>query len=264
MKQTVVIPKYPRQVRLNQKVRKRYYELRQGGFRVTDRFGKESYPPKIYFKDKTQHELKVDNVADEYSIGVFSKDVRFVHHYNKFGIQNGTPLLMMAGETTPIIANEKQSKEANIITIRGGDLMTDKGSEHLRDKIFEQIKNSMMPFLEGLSPMGKSDYPIRISLELHDTIKNHLDKTNTERPYPANTWDLNNRCYPYCKAFCDLLIDLKIIANDDILHITQHPEAIFFPIENTEDRKLVFILATDERDCIKNNEIYKQMFNYEI
>lgn len=151
----------------------------------------------------------------------------------------------------PIICNEKKAGTPRFYLIKGQDIYSGNLREHMKGNIMNKIKESYLPFIKDILPI--IDYPVKIECELHDTIKNFYDRSKNL----GQRWDVDNYAYPYMKAFPDLLVEKRILFDDDRLHLTQPPNPIFYPIDNHEDRKLVFIISKDEREIIKNNEIYK-------
>jgi len=82
----------------------------------------------------------------------------------------------------------------------------------------------------------KSNYSVKIEMELIDTIKDFYDTT---KEGDGRRWDVGNRCYPYLKTFVDFLVSEEVLPDDDRLHVGG--ESYFFtPCEKFEDRKLIF------------------------
>jgi hypothetical protein len=94
-----------------------------------------------------------------------------------------------------------------------------------------------------------TQFPINIFVEIHDLVYDPL--------LGNQLWDVDNRAYPYTKAFQDALKKNKIIPDDNILYITQAPAPKFIPVDDEKDRKLVFIFVKETDKRILDNKIYK-------
>ena len=60
-------------------------------------------------------------------------------------------------------------------------------------------------------------------------------------------WDLDNK-WIYLKVFQDLIVNEKLIPDDNIKYVSKAASMEFFPVETTEERKLVFTITTDTRE----------------
>lgn len=251
----VEIPQHIRQVKISNKQQPIYYEW--NGLTIR---GKKYKIPKKYFKDKSKsNDLKeniiIEYLKDEFSLGLLNKKKEVIlstrNSTTKFPL-NTHVILLQKG--IPIIANDKVVGTPKIIPIKGQDFYSSNIREFTRGIIMNAIKECYEPFLNSFPVINA--YPIRIVCEIHDTIKNYYD--NTDKEGLGKAWDVDNYAYPYMKAFPDVLQALGKIRNDDRLHITQPPSPIFVPIENHNDRKLVFIIYKDDREIINQNKIYNE------
>ena len=103
------------------------------------------------------------------------------------------------------------------------------------------------------------EFPIRIDMEIHDIIRD--ENSNS-------LWDMDNRAWPYIKAFQDCLTGNKdkngnnknkiIIPDDNILYITQPPIPLYIPVDDTYDRKIVFRLVEETDERILKHKAYQQ------
>ena len=59
-------------------------------------------------------------------------------------------------------------------------------------------------------------------------------------------WDLDNK-WIYLKVFQDLLVQEKIIVDDNIKYVSKAASMEFFPVKTEEERKLVFTITSDSR-----------------
>ena len=149
-----------------------------------------------------------------------------------------------------VISNANQVGTARIIPIKGQDIYSNP-SEFIRAKIINTIKDNFTPIVAKMPAI--KEFPIIIRMELHDTIKSFTDNSLDE---VGIRWDVDNRCYPYAKAFPDLMMKLGKIPDDDRLHITGPPQAIFVPIPEGCTRRIVFKIFLDEREVITKNIYY--------
>lgn len=152
-----------------------------------------------------------------------------------------------------VIANPKAAGTPNVVTINGQSLYNGAVSKHLRSKILSDIKESYTPYINQMDVIEK--YPIVIKMEIHDVIYES-----------TSLWDVDNRSWPYIKAFQDCLTGNKdklgnkkckqIIPDDNILYVTTPPSPKFIPVSDPKDRKLVFIIEEETDIRILNNVEY--------
>lgn len=102
---------------------------------------------------------------------------------------------------------------------------------HLRNKVFRNMKEYLNFQLKGLPPI--THYPISIEAEMH------------ELPGLKN-WDISNKSIVWFKNFEDCLQASNIIKDDNVSHVKKSGGLEFVPVENEEDRKLVFKVYKDE------------------
>lgn len=185
--------------------------------------------------------------------------------------------LLCDAEGKPIVSNPKAVGTPKGVVICGNDLHSLTMQDYTRSKIIKAIKADMIPHVEKLDPITK--FPIRILFELHDTFMDYMYVTKEGNPIETG-WDLDNRALFYAKVFPDVLqgnpmikpieknadgkwvkklaiTSKRIIPNDSRVYITQAPCALFVPIEDTKDRKLVFKIYHDDREVIKNSSAYE-------
>ena len=135
-----------------------------------------------------------------------------------------------------VIANETQAGKPKRIIIKGQDMYSGILNEFTRAKIVNELKEDYFNKLDWFPIITKSDYPVKIEMELVDTIKDFYDTT---KEGDGRRWDVGNRCYPYLKTFVDFLVIQQVLPDDDRLHVIG--EGYFFtPCERFEDRKLIF------------------------
>lgn len=152
----------------------------------------------------------------------------------------------------PIVDNVHKVGQPKYIKIKGQDIYSGNVREFTRAEIMRQIKDSFYKYLQDVPPITK--FPLKIEMELHTPIKLISDKSASAT---GIRWDVDNHAFPYVKAFSDALRDMAIIPDDDRLHVTIPPHAVYCPCVNETDRKLVFIITHDDREIILNNKFYE-------
>lgn len=266
----VEILQHIRKVQLSAKQRPVYFEW--DGYSLR---GKKTKIPRKFFRDKTFYPtnldpIRIEDLKPHFRIGVFLStklintitensmlpDAKVLDKTDlkyRLVIQDDVDNLFPI-DFNLVLCNPKIVNTPRMYLIKGQDFYNSKIREFQRGVVMDEIKKCYRPYLENLPVI--IDYPVRIECEVHDTIKNFYDNTNSNEGL-GSPWDIDNYAYPYMKAFPDLLQELKKIKNDDRLHITQPPSPLFVPIEDHSNRKLVFIISKDEREIIANNETYK-------
>jgi len=163
--------------------------------------------------------------------------------YSKYGFDAKGRLVDDQGEC--VVANPRTIGKPKYITINGQALYNARMSPHIRSKIVNAVKDSFTPYLSGVNPIIQ--LPVRISLKLHDTIRQ------------AN-WDLDNQ-WLYNKCFQDLIVKQGIIPDDDIKYITAAGAPEFVPVDNEQDRKLVFTISPEKRDEVLKHKYYDEFYS---
>lgn len=244
----IEIPNYIREVKVAEKQRPIYVYYDNNRF-----YGKVL---KRYFKFESRlkdyKEFTIDDLNINYTVVYILKNKLYFNYLEYQNHCKGVYLseseflaatkkvLYDMTENRFVISNINQQGKPRFVQIKGQDIYSGNLSYFTRAVIMSEIKNSFKPFLLNIEPVKK--YPIKILMELHDTIENSYGRD------PDQRWDVDNRAYPYCKAFPDVLTDLGIIEDDDRLHITQPPVPLFCPISKDATRKLVFIITQDDRN----------------
>ena len=116
-----------------------------------------------------------------------------------------------------------------------------------RGKLIEAIKESYVDYSEVVNLPPITTFPIIIEAEVHDLIYDPQIR--------HQLWDVDNRFTPYGKTWSDILQDLDIIPEDHCLYVTGPPSALFFPIKEGEQRKLVFHFYHDQRPLLQEFDI---------
>lgn len=178
-----------------------------------------------------------------------------------------------------VIKNSNQAGKSKHETITANKLHRLTMPDYVRANILSTLKKQFIPYVEKLEPI--TTLPIIIELEVQDTYKDEII-VNGKKANDRD-WDLGNRVMFYNKVFEDVLtgcimdvetgeIQIKkgkkqpvrvkqttskvIISDDHRGYVTGTPGAIFTPIDNTEDRKLIYRIYHDQREVIQNNKYY--------
>ena len=133
----------------------------------------------------------------------------------------------------PIIRNARSVNTPRMKKINGQDFYAGSTRPVMRVKIVNAIKDAFRPYLRKVRKIPKDKFPIQISCAMFDV------------PGKAD-WDLDNK-WIYLKVFQDLIVQEKIIPDDNIKYVSKAASMEFFPVENEEDRKLVFTITSDTR-----------------
>lgn len=147
-----------------------------------------------------------------------------------------------------VIANPKTHGTEKIKIINGQKIYNGEIQRWDRAKLMDTIHKSFIPYICKLKAI--KEFPIKIYCEVHDLVDDPLLKNQV--------WDLENRVFPYFKGFHDVLKHQGIIPDDNILYITQPTAARFIPIEEGQERKLVFIIEKETDERVLNHSKYKK------
>jgi hypothetical protein len=148
-----------------------------------------------------------------------------------------------------VVANPIAAGTPKFQRINGQDLYAGNLSVHTRNKIFTELKEFFIDFIKDIKEIKNT--PVKIHLEVHDEI---IECTSL--------WDLDNRAYPYKKAFQDTLTgnrgkyEVKL-EDDNILFVT-NISTQFVPVDNTEDRKLVYLIYKEDDNRVLKHKAYKK------
>ena len=271
----VEIPQYIRKVKFSEKQREQYYEwngktIKAKGKEVPKSFLSEEGKKNVVLREGNVlcSDLKLD-----YALGTFinnklqfiyTPDDKIYKPESKALEQCNTICLIDINTQQKIVANPTKAGTPKYEIIRGQDFYNSAIREHSRGTIMQAIKNSFVSYVKDIDIIN--DYPIRIKCYLYDTVMNAFDPTK-DKTKAGGRWDVGNRCYPYSKAFLDLLAtgsngEQKLfepkIKDDDRLHVTEDPQGgIFCPIDDTNNRKLVFVIAKDDEFFQSKISVYE-------
>lgn len=208
----IVMPNYIRKVKLSDKRRTHYLELK-------DKFIDDNYRELT-----TIHKVVRDNLSTigtskplgkSMQRGLISGEYIFKERVKK------KPLCLFDTKTNEfVVTNPRTAGTEKWEVINGNYIYNGKYHIYVQGKIMEEIHIFLSYFLEGINSITKK--PLYIECEIHDWAND---------PISGEHWDVINRGFPYCKAFDDVLQELKIIPEDtnNIVRCPTHP--IFYPLE---------------------------------
>lgn len=247
MEKKIEIPEYIRQVTLSNKRRSLYWIFDKQAVKSRNKI-----LPASFIKPEYKEEYKKNNVF---------WNVMLKSMYD-FKTEKGHTYLVYKATGQKVLANPRTAGTPKVVVINSQNLYSGTMNEFERIKIVTAIKESFLPYVKTLNPI--KDYPIKVSLEIQDTIVNE---------FGGARWDLDNRGYLYFKCFMDLITTGKtgitdkegnrltrmapILIDDSSMYVTGVGGLTFTPIENSKDRKLIFTITSDNREVIsKNKEFY--------
>lgn len=106
------------------------------------------------------------------------------------------------------------------------------GKPFQRMAIKNFVQEYLLPYVQQMEII---DYPLYIESEVHAVYEHRLP-------------DMNNIGYVWDKILTDVMVDQGIIFDDSPLYITRPGSApLYVPIDNPEDRKIVFKFYHDKR-----------------
>ena len=147
-----------------------------------------------------------------------------------------------------MIANSRSVGTPKLLKINSQAIYNQQIGKHYRGLIVKSIKTSFKDFVKSLDVVKEEDFPIKITIEVHDVI---LETGSL-------LWDVGNRAWIYSKVFEDCLTNNSIIPDDNILFVSGAPAPKFIPVDKDEDRKLMFIFEKDNDPRLDHKE-YKQL-----
>ncbi len=156
-------------------------------------------------------------------------------------------LLVYKATKERVIANPHLVGTQKRMNINGQGIYNGNIQQHDRNSMIGQIKDSFRPEIKKMPILLR--FPLIFQVELYDTI---IDEEFSN----GQDWDLDNRFFPYGKAFADECKKQGKIPDDNRYYITSPPHPIFVPVEDVLDRKLVISIYKDNRPCIINNYLY--------
>ena len=146
----------------------------------------------------------------------------------------------------PVVRNVRTVGKPRLKTINGQELYSGLTMPFVRSTMVKQIKESFGKHLKNVKPIAYDDFPVRMSLELHDLPKD-------------GNWDLDNK-WIYTKCLMDSLVQKNIIPDDSIKYVTSSPGFEFHPISESESPKLVLKIYKDDRQELLKTQLYNELY----
>lgn len=129
-----------------------------------------------------------------------------------------------------VISNTRTVGKPGTIPINAQVFYVGKPFQRMAIKNF--VQEYLLPYVQEMEVI---DYPVYIESEVHAVYEHRLP-------------DMNNIGYVWDKILTDVMVDQGIIFDDSPLYITRPGSApIYVPIDNPEDRKIVFRFYHDKR-----------------
>lgn len=266
----IVIPQYIRRVKMSEKQIPVYWEFDGKFIKAKNKHLPNRYFTKEGLEAKILNNgiIKKEYLKEGYKIKSFRIKPNVFKHY------------LVNGSDAKILANPLKVGTPRIKMINAQDIFSGKIQSFEKEAIMYKIKQHFAPFIQNMSALDVSIYPVRIRLYLYDTVKNYHDRSLQDDS--GTRWDIINRSYMYMKAFGDLLVEglkdksinvPKILIDDERLFLTEDGGCVFMPIDKHENRKLVFVIGKDDEKfnesikdlenehvwLIKNNRFYKEL-----
>ena len=218
--QELVIPLYIREYIKSKNIRPKYYRRDKKGLKIPEKYIKNSH---LYAWAKFEVVSKGKKIFKEFLVNKASREriISNYHHVGKVSMKN----------------------------INGQAIYNGQIQEHDRNNMIGQIKDSFRSYIQSIPVITR--FPLYIKVLLYDTI---IDEDFSN----GQDWDVDNRFFPYGKAFSDELKKQGKIPDDNRYYITTPPHATFIPVEDVEDRKLVIGIFKDNRKEYLNNYLYQK------
>ena len=266
----IVIPQYIRRVKMSEKQIPVYWEFDGKHIKAKNKH----LPDKYFTKEGLEAKILNNGIIKQQ----YLKDSYKLQNFHTTSKNNRTYLVNSKGDK--ILANPLKVGTPRIKMINAQDIFSGKIQSFEKEAIMYKIKQHFAPFIQNMSALDVSMYPVRIRLYLYDTVKNYHDRSLQDDS--GTRWDIINRSYMYMKAFGDLLVEglkdksinvPKILIDDERLFLTEDGGCVFMPIDKHENRKLVFVIGKDDEKfnesikdlenehiwLIKNNRFYKEL-----
>lgn len=161
--------------------------------------------------------------------------------------KNGSVCLVEIATGERVISNPRSAGTPRFLQINNQYIYSGNAHHSVRAKLVEKLKESYTEY-KAVRHMPKIEkFPLIIECELHDLIFDPMIKNQL--------WDVDNRFYPYAKTWLDYLQEHAIIPDDNCLYVTGPPAVIFYPIKDTERRKIVFHFYHDKREHLQTFDI---------
>ena len=175
-------------------------------------------------KRKTKYYTKGSKIPKKYS------------QFKKFDLKGR----LLGADGYPLVANPATAGQPRLLKINGQQLYSGNMNPMMRSKVVGLIKQFFKPFAESV-PV-QEELPLRIESDLYT-------------PLAAKNWDLDNQ-WIYHKCFLDALVAAGKVPDDNVMYITQAPAFRYFPVDNPEERKIIYRLIPEDRPEILEHAAY--------
>lgn len=145
-----------------------------------------------------------------------------------------------------LIANSRRVGKESSDSISGNRIIS-ANSTGRQAKYKNAVKDFYKPHVEEkLDPIDEDKFPIRLEMYMHTVVDRN-----------GNLFDLSNMWF-YRKYFEDVLfeVDPPIIPDDNVQFITDHRGPTLMPVDEWENRKIIFEFHEDQRDEVRNNDFW--------
>ena len=164
---------------------------------------------------------------------------------------NKRSFLYHIGTDDKVVANPKAAGTPKYQIINGQAIYNGAMHPTVRAKVFRELKEHIAPYLDGIEPIKEA--PLKIFIEIHDTIREG-----------SSLFDIDNRSYPYLKAWQDVLTgnkgENKVILQDDNILIVTTVQSKFIPVHTTAERQIIFkIYKEDDPRIIEFEAFIKEL-----
>lgn len=142
----------------------------------------------------------------------------------------------------PILKNPRTAGTERIKKISGQEMWSGMHC-HLRSKIAKSLKIHFYHYIKDLEPLAADDYPIGISLDVYDIMAGNADIDNLTSIYRKTLHDTLSGNVEFIKSddgkfYPDRETYHQTIEDDDLNHV-QYISSRFYPVDTTDERKLV-------------------------
>lgn len=267
----ITIPQYPRRVKIAEARKEKYY-LFNG---ISLSCGKKQLPVKYFQYPVTEEGYRPcspRHLKLEYTLGVYAgskllgwykrdEDGNYLTYRDKDFSSDAKVYLIEADSKKRVLANPLTAGTPRWARVNFQDLYSGNMNQFTRAKMMQELKDFFRPYIADLPVI--ENYPLRMTLEIVDTVKNIHD--NSKDGDYGQAFDVDNRGIIYFKCLLDLLVSEGKIKSDDRMYVTQAGGALFTPLptNNDDDRCLILHIDRDDREVITHNQYYKN-FKYEL
>lgn len=137
-------------------------------------------------------------------------------------------LLTEVKTNLPVIKNSRAAGTPKFLLIKGNSIYSGFGGYRTRVRIMQEIKNN---FREFFKDKKITQFPIYLKFIMYDSINLKTSKDSNK------SQDGDNCLWPYTKASQDLMVEMKIIPDDNLSYIRKSS----WEFVESNEKKLVII-----------------------